>query len=83
MKRTVLWVALVFVLCAQMAVGASYVAGAVAVDDAEALCTRNDKDGCDNNGCEGTGGVCGRALVLIDTSGDGAEAAASPCWCLY
>ncbi len=76
--KKVVKVVILLALAIQFGAGAFYLTQA---QEDEALCTRNSSDGCDNNGCEATGGVCGRAL---ETFGFGEPAEAeSPCWCLY
>jgi len=76
--KNILKVVLLLALAIQLGAGAIQLTQA---QEDEALCTRNSSDGCDNNGCEGTGGVCGRALesIWFDESAE----AESPCWCLY
>lgn len=77
LKKNLWKVAILLALAVQLAVGVA-VSGAVAPE--EPLCLRNASNGCDNNGCEATGGVCGRAFAAPK---DSSVVAASPCWCLY
>ena len=80
MKKLVKF-AILLALAAQVGLGVTYVSASAGEAQPAALCTRNASNGCDNNGCEGTGGVCGRAFA--DPKGGGQGLLASPCWCLY
>ncbi len=81
-KKSLVKMVLLCALIVQVVVGGVVATGS---SDAAGLCKRNAQDGCDNNGCEETGGVCGRAAPTQQASGGGdADGfAASPCWCLY
>ena len=56
---------------------ATFIAGGIQAgimpieDEGGPLCTQSSAGGCDNAGCEGKGGVCGRATSQ------------GHCWCLY